>query len=117
MTLASRPCLAYGWRVETEAREEIEATVAARRELGPGHDEQLIDGFLRRIESEIDRRIDQRVAERAPRKRSGSPLHPANLALCIPIVAVSGAVGGGLPGVIVAFIALVLVFSLAEFRR
>jgi hypothetical protein len=103
--------------MEPEARQEIEATVAARRELGPGHDEQLIDGFLQRMESELDRRIDERVAARGPRKRGGSPLHPGNLALCIPIIAVAGGVGGGLPGVIVAFVALVLVFALAETRR
>ena len=103
--------------MESEARQEIEATVAARRELGPGHDEHLIDGFLQRMESEIDRRVDKRLAERAPRRRSGSPLHPGNLALCIPIIAVSGGVGGGLPGVIVAFVALALVFVMAETRR
>ena len=103
--------------MESEARQEIEATLAARRELGPGHDDHLIEGFLHRMESEIDRRVDKRIAERSPRKRSGSPLHPGNLALCIPIIAVSGGVGGGLPGVIVAFVALALVFVMAETRR
>jgi hypothetical protein len=112
----SAPSHTVAW-MEPEARQEIEATVAARRELGPGHDEQLIAGFLQRMESELDRRIDERLAAREPRKRGGSPLHPANLALCIPIIAVAGGVGGGLAGVIVAFVALVLVFGLAETRR
>jgi hypothetical protein len=103
--------------VETEARQEIQATLAARRELGPEHDAQLLEGFLHRMESEIDRRVDERVAERRPRSRGGSALHPANLALCIPIIAVAGGVGGGLAGVIVACIALVLVFGIAETRR
>ena len=106
--------------MEPEAREEIEATLAARRELGPGHDEQLIDGFLQRIEKEIDRRVDERVAERSPRRTpartGGSPLHPGNLALCIPIVAIAGGIGH-LPGLIVAFTALALVFLVAETRR
>jgi hypothetical protein len=102
--------------VEAEARQEIEATLAARRELGPGHDEHLIDGFVQRMETAIDRRVDQRVAERGPRKRSGSPLHPGNLALCIPIIAIAGGIGH-LPGLIVAFAALALVFFVAETRR
>jgi hypothetical protein len=108
--------LAYGGLVETEAQQELAATLAARRELGPGHDEHLIEGFLQRMEREIDRRVDERIAERGPRKRGGSPLHPGNLALCIPIVAVAGGIGG-LTGLIVAFIVLGLVFSVAETRR
>jgi hypothetical protein len=114
--LAAAGELAYRDRVQPETRAEIEATVAARRELGPGHDEHLIEGFLQRIEKEIDRRVDDRVAERAPQRRTGSPLHPGNLALCIPIIAIAGGIGH-LTGLIVAFAALALVFILAETRR
>jgi hypothetical protein len=105
--------------MEPESREELEATLAARRELGPGHDEQLITGFLQRIEKEIDRRVDERIvtrSPRSPRRHGGSALHPANLALCIPIIAIAGGIGH-LGGLIVAFAALVLVFVLAELRR
>ena len=91
--------------------------MAARQELGPEHDDHLIAGFLERIEHELDRRVDERVARRTPGKRRGSPLHPGNLALCIPIIAVAGGVGGGLAGVIVAALALVIVFVYAESRR
>jgi hypothetical protein len=102
--------------VEDEARHELEATLAARRELGPGHDAELVAGFLERIDREIDRRVDERIGARAPRKRSASPLQPANLALCIPIVAVAGGIGG-VAGLTLAFAALVLVFLVAELRR
>ena len=68
------------------ARNELEATLAARQELGPGHDDALVAGFLDRIEREIDRRVDERVRAVGPRRRRGSTIHPANLALCIPIV-------------------------------
>jgi hypothetical protein len=105
--------------MEPETREELDATLAARRELGAGHDEQLIEGFLQRIEKEIDRRVDERAVARSPRtprRPGGSPLHPFNLALCIPIIAIAGGIGH-LPGLIVAFAALVLVFVLAEARR
>jgi len=99
-----------------ETRQELEATLAARRELGPEHDEQLVAGFLDRIEKEIDRRVDERVAEVAPKKRRASALHPGNLALCIPIVAIVGGIGHT-AGLIVAFTALVIVFLVAELQR
>jgi hypothetical protein len=102
--------------VEPRARQELEATIAARRELGPAHDEELIAGFLDRIEREIDRRVDQRVAERAPASRRGSPINPATLGICIPIIAIAGGIGHT-AGLIVAFMALVIVFGVAEFRR
>jgi hypothetical protein len=43
-------------------------------------------------------------------------LHPGNLALCILIIAIAGGIGH-LGGLITAFIALALVFGIAEFRR
>jgi hypothetical protein len=102
--------------VDEPTRQELEATLAARRELGPAHDRELIEGFLDRIEREIDRRVDERVAARAPRKPRGSPLHPGNIAVCIPIVAIAGGIAG-LGGLIVAFLGLAFIFVLAEFRR
>ena len=95
--------------------QELQAVVAARKELGPEHEQHLIAGFLDRIEKEIDRRVDERVAGR-PRRPRGSALHPGNLALCIPIVAIAGGIGH-LAGLIVAFIALATVFLVSELRR
>jgi hypothetical protein len=102
--------------IDPTAKRELEVTVAARKELGPEHDEQLVAGFLDRIEHELDRRVDERVARRAPAKRRGSPVHPGNIALCIPIIAIAGGIGK-LPGLIAAFIAIAVVFGIAEFRR
>ena len=105
--------------VESEAKQELEATLAARRELGAGHDEQLIDGFLDRIEKEIDKRVDERVAARGARRHragSGSTLNPPNLALCIPIIAIAGGIGK-FPGLVLAFAVLGLVFLFAEHSR
>jgi hypothetical protein len=96
-------------------RSELEATLAARKELGPGHDDALVAGFLDRIEHEIDRRVDERLARQGPRRRRPSAIHPANLALCIPIVAVAGGIGG-VAGLFIAFTALVIVFLVAELR-
>lgn len=98
------------------ARQELEATLAARRELGPSHDAELVAGFLERIDREIDRKVEERVALQAPAKRRASPLHPGNLALCIPLIAIAGGIGH-VAGLIVAFLALGVVFGLAELRR
>ncbi|HZU20331.1 MAG TPA: hypothetical protein VE982_03835 [Gaiellaceae bacterium] len=99
-----------------DIQRELEATLAARRELGPRHDAELAAGFVDRIQQEIDRRIDERLAALPPRRRGGSALHPGNLALCIPIVAIAGGIGH-LAGLVVAFLALALVFGVAELRR
>ena len=102
--------------MQEETRQELEATLAARRELGPAHDEQLVAGFLDRIEKEIDRRVDERIAQRGPARRRPSALHPGNLALCIPLVAIAGGIGG-VAGLIVAFVALATVFLVSELHR
>jgi hypothetical protein len=102
--------------MDPDARTELEATVAARRELGPEHEEHLVAGFLARIEKEIDRRVDERVAQVAPRRRERSPLNPATLGVCIPIVAIAGGIGH-LAGLVVAFVALAVVFVYAEHLR
>jgi hypothetical protein len=60
--------------------------------------------------------VDERVAQAAPRKRRASALHPGNLALCIPIIAIAGGIGHT-AGLIVAFAALVIVFLVDELRR
>jgi hypothetical protein len=96
--------------------QELKAVVAARQELGPEHDEHLIAGFLEKIDKEIDRRVDERVRQLAPRKPRPSSLHPGTLGVCIPIVAIAGGIGG-VAGLIAAFIALAFVFALSELRR
>ena len=106
----------YGLGIDPIAKRELEVTLAARKELGVEHDDALVASFLDRIEHEIDRRVDERVARRAaPRGRRHSVINPANLAICIPIVAVSGGIGH-LPGLILAFAALVTVFLVSELR-
>jgi hypothetical protein len=96
--------------------QELRAVVEARKELGPEHEEHLIAGFLDRMSKEIDRRVDERVRDLAPRKPRASSLHPGTLGVCIPIVAIAGGIGH-LPGLIVAFAALAFVFALSELRR
>jgi len=103
--------------VESQAREELEATVAARRELGPGHDEHLIEGFLERIEGEIDRRVDERLRHV---RRQGGPttgvFKPEELGVFVPIFIIAG-IFAGTTGILAVAGALVLVFLVHTFRR
>jgi hypothetical protein len=101
---------------EPTFEQELAATLAARKELGPAHDKELIAGFLDRVEHELDAHIDERIAARAPVKRRASPIHPGNLALCIPIIAVAGGVAGAV-GLVATVIALAIVFIYAEAHR
>ncbi len=44
-----------------DQRDEIAASVAARRDLGPEYDEALAQGLVERIGEEIDKRVDARL--------------------------------------------------------
>ena len=42
-------------------REEVQASAAAHRDLGPGYDAAVAEGLVERIGEEIDRRVDARM--------------------------------------------------------
>lgn len=96
--------------MDSEAQTELEATVAARKELGPEHDEHLIAGFLDRIEKEIDHRVDKRLAKSRPSGRR------VDLGIFIPLFIFAG-IWGGAPGIAATATALVIVFLVSELRR
>jgi hypothetical protein len=96
-------------------RDELEAAVAARRELGRERERDVIDSFLDRVEKEIDARVDKRLARRggSPARRGGSDWGAVVLALCsLGIgIGVTGAATAGDAGWVaaVAWLAIVLV--------
>lgn len=47
-------------------REEVRASAAAHRDLGPGYDAAVAEGLVERIGEEIDRRVDARLYGAAP---------------------------------------------------
>jgi hypothetical protein len=99
--------------MEPETQQELEAALAARRELGPEHEAHLVAGFVDRIDKEIDRRI----AARVPTRRQGAitPLVLGSLGLSIPLIAVAGDAAGAF-GVFVVCLAIVLVNFFAARR-
>jgi hypothetical protein len=47
-------------------RDEVRASAAAHRDLGPGYDTAVAEGLVERIGEEIDRRVDARLYGAAP---------------------------------------------------
>jgi hypothetical protein len=94
---------------QQDFRHELEATLAAREEMGEELEPQLVDRFADRIEREIDRRASQQVSRRhEPRPEVNLKLALGSLGIAIPLMGIAGGIGK-LPGIIAVCIAIVLV--------
>ena len=92
---------------DPQLRQDAEATLAARRELGPELEPQLVDAFVERVE----RRLDERLRDRAPAKREKDKelaLAIISLGVAVPMIAIAGGTAG-VAGVVAVCVALVLV--------
>lgn len=94
---------------------DIEAALAARRELGARYDAELVDGFAERIERAVDRRVADQVTL-AQRRMAGVEggrvrqfvLGVVSVGVGIPITIVpTVATDNGLPAVVVAWIGII----------
>lgn len=87
-----------------EGKHEIQATLAARRELGPDYDEQFLDALVEKLsrQSPVQRPQPARLPQRANMLDSSQRLALAicSLIFSIPLVAIAGSVGNGLSGLI-----------------
>ena len=96
-----------------------------RRELGPEFEPALVDSFAERMHHAIEERVDARLAQEDRVGETERRLHNQQLVLGIvslgtgiPITAVAGGVGDGLPGVLVAWAGIAAVnFAYALGRR
>ena len=105
---------------DPELRHELEATLAARAEVGQELEPQLVDRFADKVEQEIERRA-QELAQRRRRPSHGHnapmiPLALGSLALAIPLLGIAGGTAG-LSGVIAVCVAIVLVNLFWATRR
>jgi hypothetical protein len=97
-------------------RDEVRASAAAHRDLGPGYDTAVAEGLVERIGEEIDRRVDARLFGhlQAPPPRPRGTREPVRLgagpvflALGSMGLAIGGTVavlhpGNSLPGTVTA---------------
>lgn len=98
---------------DPELRTDLEATLAARRELGEDYDAALSRSFLEKLDREVDARVHAALSARGPervpvayRRRGGTGLAIGSIVLGIPVSAIlSSNLHGvdGLVGVVVAW--------------
>ena len=95
----------------SQTRDELEAAIEARREVGAELEPHVIDGFVERIE----KRIDERARQLQPRRGPSLVFPLASLVLAIPLLGVAGGTAG-LAGIVVVCLAIVLVNLIATRR-
>jgi len=83
----------------TVNREEIEAAIQARKELGAELEPAVIDSFVERIEKSLVRRDDQREKALKRKRDHQKEMVLGAMALSIPLMAIA-AIFTGLAGVI-----------------
>jgi hypothetical protein len=101
--------------MDPETKTELTARVEALKELGPEHEAELVAGFIERLDQEIDRRIDERLAKLPKPKAARRKSFEDEIALFIPIFVIGGIFAGTL-GIAAAAAALAFVLILKSFR-
>ncbi|MEU3165610.1 hypothetical protein [Streptosporangium sp. NPDC006930] len=77
--------------------DDLRASLEARRHLGPEYEDSLVEGFLEKMDQEIDKRVDDRLAARAHRESPGVPPSlDAGQRLALAIISL----GLGVPGTV-----------------
>jgi hypothetical protein len=95
---------------------DVEAALAARRELGKDYELEIVDSLVEKIE----RRLAEHAPAQAKEHHAVTPLVLGSIGLGIPVtaVALSNAPGaGGIAVAIVAWIAIAIANLAALFRR
>lgn len=101
-----------------EIKRELQATLAARSELGPEYDEHFVQALTEKIMAQVRDQIAHTPAPAPPRPRGLAPDQRLALAICsliflIPLIAIAGNIFGAL-GVATAFGAVVLINLLSR---
>ena len=79
-------------------RDEVAASAAAHRDLGPGYDTAVAEGLVERIGEEIDRRVDARLFGHppAPAPRPRRVREPGRIGVApvfLALVSMAGGIG------------------------
>ncbi len=93
---------------EDVPREEVRSALAARRELGPDYEDEVVDALVEKIE----RRLEARDSELKRRRDHQKELMLGSMGISIPLLAIA-AVFGGLPGIALVCAALAVVALVA----
>lgn len=87
---------------------DLEATVAARADLGREYEPALVESFLERIDAQVEKRVQ---TELKAQRSDGSSWDPrtfamGTLGIGVPLTAIAGGIAD-LPGIIVAWAGIV----------
>lgn len=104
-------------------RQDLQAAVGARRDLGRDYEDAVLDSFLARLDERITERVEGRLADRGAARSTGARALPTakdsgadaglvlgivSLGTGIPITAIAGGTGG-VGGVVVAWLGIAAV--------
>jgi hypothetical protein len=103
---------------------DLEATVAARRELDPGYEPALVESFLDRVEEQVERRVEAELAEHGRRVWAETPDTGQTLALAVvtlvagvPATAIALGAYDGIAALVVVWAGLVGVNGVFAWSR
>jgi hypothetical protein len=98
-------------------RDEVSVAIETRREVGEELEPHVIDGFLERVGTAIDERVDQRLQKRDSGDRGTIGLAVFSMGFAIPLSAIASGTSG-LAGLLVVWAGIVAVnFAYALRRR
>ena len=90
------------------SREDLQAAIEARKELGEELEPALIDAFVERIERRLAERTGQSELALMRKREHQKEMVLGSMGIAVPLLAIA-AVFSGLAGVVVVCVALVLI--------
>jgi hypothetical protein len=94
--------------MEPDTRRELEAAVGARRELGREHEDELIDGFLERLDKRLVQQGAQREKALKQRRDYQKEMILGAMGVSIPLLVIAG-IFGGVAGIALVCAALAVI--------
>ncbi|MGI5271422.1 hypothetical protein ACQEUU_19865 [Nonomuraea sp. CA-218870] len=99
---------------ERDVRDELRATIDARRDLGPDYESALVDSLADRLDATITARVEAELKRRGKEgkpkgdnPRSIVPVALGSMAIGIPLTAIASQAGTA--GLIIAWLSIVLI--------
>ena len=93
---------------EIVRRDEVQAAIEAREELGAEHERALVDSFVERIERRLSERFEESERSLKRRREHQKEMVLGAMGISIPLLAIA-AIFTGLAGVIVVCAALAVI--------
>jgi hypothetical protein len=89
-------------------KEDLQASIEARRELGHDHEPELVESFVARIEERLAKRQPARTPARRGGREGSFILAVVSMGVGIPLTAIA-LTNGGLAALLIVWLGIVLV--------